>query len=204
MTTTTWTTAADIPPGPWAAMGADIRRLLAVSAAGGATVTGPNGIGSPLLNEDVIAFVVTAPQSQPMAVTFQRAAGTGTVTTNAPHTDGLVLAAMNRAARHWGSLVTIETDAGTTSRAVAGHLVEGLFGDEDRAVAANARPGVPSRVAQIVARAHNEVGTRVGAPLDLLGYLNALIAQLNAERDGIAVAESVLNPPPATPENTPA
>lgn len=198
MTTTTWTTTADIPPGPWAAMGADIRRLLAVTAAGGAKVVGPNGGNSqPLLNEDTIAFVVTAPASQPLAVTFHRAAGTGEVTTNAPHTDGLVLTAMDRAGRHWGRLFVWDTDAGTTSRAVAARVVDGLFGEGDRALAGTAGMAVSSQVGQIIARAAATVdGRATEADLDLTEHLDAVIEQLIQERDGLTVAGSVLQPPP--------
>lgn len=188
MTTTTWTTTADIPPAPWAAAGADIRRLLAVTAAGGAKVTGPTGTGNPIINESTIGFTVTAPGSQPLTIRFDRAASTGSATTNAPHTDGLVLAAVNRAVKHWGALVAVETDAGATSLAAGRTLLDGLFAADDDAVTGSG--GVPMRVqlAQITGQAV-DAADALG---DLGSALDAVIARLTAERAGIAAATALL------------
>lgn len=188
MTTTSWTTTADIPPAPWAAAGADIRRLLAVTAAGGAKVTGPTGIGNPVINETTIAFTVTAPGSQPLTIRFDRAAGTGSATTSAPHTDGLVLAAVHRAVKHWGALVEITSDADTTSQAAGRTLLDGLFAADDDAVTGTGTVPVWVQLAQIVGRAANaaEDAADLGAALD------AVIAQLTAERAGITAATALL------------
>lgn len=189
MTTTRWTTTATIPPAAWAAMTADIQALLAVSAAGGATVTGANGNAHPTLTDLTIAFTVTAPKSQPLTVQFQRTPGDGEVVTGAPHTDGLVLAALDRAAYHWGALLTYETDADTTAQAVARQLHTRLFEADDAAVTGITGMGIPSRVGQILSRAQG--AATPGEDTTLLDHLDAVIAEIQAERAGIAIAESL-------------
>lgn len=192
MSTTTWTTSADIPPNAWAALVADVTRLLGVVAAGGSTVTNTTGSTGPELGAERIAFAVTAPQSQPLVVTFTRAAGTGEAVTSAPHTTGLVLAAVHRAARHWGQLLTYATDADTTARSVARAIGEALFGAEDRALAGDPGMSPASQMWEIVTAAHGRVVT--GTPPGTLAptLLGALIGELSAELDGAAIAGDLL------------
>jgi hypothetical protein len=193
MTTTSWTTSADVPPGPWAAMAADMRRLLAVTAAQpGTTVTGPGGAGQPLLDEDVIAFQVTAKGAEPLTIEFHRAAGDGQAVTSAPGTDALVYAAVSRAARWWGPLLTVDSDADTRATAAAAHLARRLFGDEDGAVTGAPQLSTPSLVDLAIARA------RGGVDLDgrdLASALTAVISGLIAERDGVALATAMSTGP---------
>jgi len=201
MTTTTWSTTVTVPPGPWAQLLADVRRLLTVMAAGGSSVTGPGAANTPVLTAESIAFTVTAPASQPLAVVFTREPGDGSLTTNAPHTDGLVLVALERAARHWGVLLTWTSDAGTISRAVATTLVEVLFGADDRTIDGRDAPQAEELVYQAVPRAFAAAGEI--PPGDLVpraaALLTAVLEQLQAERDGYLVALQVTTSTPALP-----
>lgn len=194
MTSTGWTTAATVPPAPWAAMCADMRVLLAVSAAGGARVTNPAGNGPPVIGEDVIGFAVTAPQSQPLVVEFTRAAGQGQAVTAAPHTTGLVVAALDRARRHWGQLLTVTTDADVTAQAVATALGEALFGDTDRAVTgvADTPPAVQAARVADAARDRALRARYTDRTLGMVDCLDAVLAELTAERAGYAVAAGML------------
>lgn len=194
MTITSWSTTETVPPGPWAQLVADVRRLLAVMTSGGSTVTGPAMNGGPLLDAERIDFVVTAPASQPLAVAFTRAPGEGTVTTNAPHTDGLVLVALERAARHWGLLLTWTTDASSVSRAVASMLVEQLFGRDDRAVSGGFAPDPSTMYREAIDRAMVAAGDPPpGEPVAAVaGALQKMAAQITAERAGVLVAAQVL------------
>lgn len=203
-TTTSWTTTADVPPGPWATMVADMRALLGVSSAAGATVTDPTSGGPPTLNDDCIDFTVQAPAagSAPLTVTFTRAAGTGQVVTNAPTTSGLVVAAVSRAAQHWGLLLTWTTDADTRSQAVADGLVEALFGAGDRAVIGVQALTVEDQVAQIGTRAKDQALAKAraaGTTLTVDAGLAATIAELVAIRTGLATATAMTTPPPPPP-----
>lgn len=198
MTAHSWTTAADVPTPAWSALAHDMRTLLdAWAAAGRAAVTGPDGTGAPVLDDASIAFRVALPApAAALAVTFVRAAGTGTCTTNGSVTDGLVVAALTRAARHWGALLTWTSDAGSKARAVAAGLVEQLYGADDRAVTGAPALSLPSTAGQVVARAQAAADTADPAPAGLAAHLSVVIAQLTAERDGYATAEALLAPPP--------
>lgn len=193
MTTTTWSTTADIPLNAWTPLVADMRALLDVAATGGATVTNPTGAGAATLTDDTIAFTVqAAPPAPPLTVQFTRTAGDGEVTTSAATTGGLVVAALTRAARYWGPLLTWSTEADTKAHAVARELVEGLFGEGDRATGAPPLMPAASRAFAVAARALEAVAGD-GAK-DLPAYLTAAVAELTAERDGAAIAGAMLTP----------
>lgn len=196
MTLHSWSTSGDVPPSAWAAMGADMTALLASwSHVGGATVTGPDGTGPAVLDEDTIAFTVALPApSAPLAITFARAAGDGSCTTSGHITDGLVVVALARAARHWGALLSWTTDADVTTGAVALTLVEGLFGVGDRALSGQPGLSAESQVSQIVAGALGRVlGGEQSAAYDTL--LADVIADLNAVLAGVRAAEQLLGGP---------
>src|SRR5947208_454094 len=112
MATHSWITAADVPPAARAAMSADMRVLLTVTASSGAAVPGL-AAGPPGPDADRIAFVVSTPGGGPLSVDFHRAAGSGEVETSALLTGGLVVAALERARTHFRALVTITSDADT-------------------------------------------------------------------------------------------
>lgn len=191
MTTATWTTIADVPPGNWAATVTDLRGLLDTwHAAGHAAVTGPDGTGAPVYGADTLAFSVALPNTPPLSVTFTRAAGAGTVTTGSPVTDALVLIALRRAARHWGRLLTWTSDAGTEAQAIAGRLGDRMYGDGDRAVGASA---VPLNVETVIATARIAVdnGVALTHQLGLGDYLSALISELANQLTGIATADQL-------------
>lgn len=203
-TTTTWQTTAAIPLGPWAQLVADVKVLLAAMAAAGAHVTGPDGVSGPELGDTRVSFIVTAADRSPMPVRFTREPHEGSVQSASPLTTGLVLVIVARAVKHWGQLVTTTSDADRTAWAVCEELYERLFGDADRAVNGGAT-SVESRGAQIAHR------VRLAAEADqhpsLLDHLNAMIAGLTAERDGVAIANQFAPPPPppapAAPEPAP-
>lgn len=194
--TTTYTTSGDVPPAAWAALLADMRRLLQILAADGTAVTGPDGAAEAELDDDTIAFTATAPSLPPLTVRFQRAAGSGETSTSHPATTGLTLAAMTRAARHWGQLLAWSSDADITARALGDTLVEALFGEDDRAVAGVAPMSVPSQVGQMTAAA---LAASTDAPT-LLAGLDDVIGVLQQRRAGIAAALALLAPAaPAAP-----
>lgn len=219
MTTTSWTTTSDVPPSAWAALVSDIRTLLGLLGAGGAKVTDPSGSTAPVLGAERIAFTVTLPERGPLTVQFTRAAGDGQVETSSPLTDGLVLAALQRAGRHWGQLLTSTSDAGTEARAICSTVVEGLFGAGDRNVVGGAALSVPAQVQQAVAEAQDVVARaefaeqqaaveKLGvddevpvaieaAAYDAVTYLSAVITELEAHRDGVAAALGLM-PKPAS------
>lgn len=200
MTTTTWTTTSDVPPPAWAALIADMRVILDVLAAGGTTLTAPNGDGPPLLDDQHIGFTATAPSRASLTVTFDRAAGTSDVTTTSAPTSALVLATLTRAARYWGTLLTWSSDADTTSRAMGDALVDNLFGANDRALTGDVDLATQYRVWRLTQDAHDRVSTRPDADrLDLPGFLGALIGELTAVRTGIATALQMLTPPAPAP-----
>jgi len=228
MTRTTWSTTQDVPPAPWAALVSDMTRLLTMTAASGAHVTGPGEDGGPVLDTETIAFTVHAPPGQPLTVTFHRAAGDGEVITNAPHTDGIVLVAMERAARAWGALLIWESDAGTAARAVAQTLLSRLYAPDDAAVSGGTLPTTTDQLAAAVSRAWNRVtygdrgapdttgrawsraayGDRPTSEAPLADQLGALIQELTAERAGVMAAAQLAgatpSPAPAPPkENAP-
>jgi len=151
MTRTSWATTGDVPAGPWATLSSDLRTLLGVMAAGGATLTNPAGTGGPSFTAEAIGFTVTLPDRGPLTVEFRRKAGEGTVETSSPMTDGLVLAAVQRAQRAWGLLVSVTSDAGTEARAIAATVTEALYGAGDRAVAGGAALDVRGKVDQAIA-----------------------------------------------------
>lgn len=204
MTLHTWTTAADVPPSAWAAMTADVDVLLASWAqVGGATVTGPSGAGPAVLDGDSIAFAITLPGAPSLAVTFTRAAGKGSTSTNGHVTDGLVVVALTRAALHWGALLTWSSEASTAARAVAEVYGQRLFADGDRALAglpplAQAQTDPAGTVAEFAQAAVGRVqaGAAATYALDTLGFLAALIVELQAEHDGRATAAALLAPAP--------
>lgn len=193
MTTTTWTTTADIPLNAWTPLVADMRALLDVAAAGGSTITNPAGDGPPELTDDSIAFTVqAAAPAPPLTVQFTRAAGEGTVTTNAATTSGLVVASLTRAARYWGTLLTWSTDADTKGHAVAVALGEGLFAAGERAVAGQLPMPLASQAYVVLGRALNKVDAT--QPADLVHFLTGVLAEVTAERDGAAIAGAMLTP----------
>lgn len=157
MTTTSWATTGDVPAGPWAALSSDLRTLLAVMTAGGAKVTNVAGTAAPTFTAETIGFTVTVNDRGPLTVEFKRKANTGTVETSSPMTDGLVLAAVARAAKAWGQLLTFTSDAGTEARAICSTVVEALYGDADRAVAGGAPLPVPNSVARAIGEAQDSV-----------------------------------------------
>lgn len=199
MTTHTWVTTATVPTAPWAAMCADMATLLAIAAASpGAAVTHPSGEGPPQLDAAGIAFTVTTPGGGPLTVTFTRQAGTGECVTNSPLTDGLVVATLARARRHFGALLTTDTDAGTAAKAAARRIAAELFDAGDRALVGQV--GEPAAqaarlVADVVAQALRTVTERDPAAA-VPARLQAVIDELSAERDGW-VAAGVLVPPTA-------
>ncbi|ADB76162.1 hypothetical protein [Geodermatophilus obscurus] len=193
---TRWATTADVPPAAWAAMSSDMRDVLAVTAAGGATVTHPDDpAGPPLFTPATIAFRVTTPDGPPLTVEVKRAAGSGRVETSATRTTGLVHLTMTRAAQHWGALVRTDSGADTRARAFADALGETLFGAADRAVGGGI-PLPPVETARGITRAAYERAAADAPPGgDVVGYLNAAIAELTEERDGRALAAAALPPP---------
>lgn len=194
MTTTSYTTTGDIPPSAWAALLADMRRLLTVLEADGTAITGPTGTGEALLTDEQIGFTATAPQTPPLTVTFTRAAGSGQTQTGHPATTGMTLAAMSRAARHWGQLFTWTSDADLVARALADTLATGLFGEEDQAVTGTAPLSMPSRAGQLMAEAAQVAAAADTQSTTLVGHLDAVIAALTAMRTGIAAAQQLLTP----------
>jgi hypothetical protein len=202
MTRHTWSTLATIPPAPWAALAADMRRLLAVAAATGSTVTNPAADGPPVLDAEHIGFTVVAAAagSPPMTVEFTRAPGQAGVDTSSMLTGGLVLAALARGTRHWGGLLTWTSEADASTRGVADSLVTRLFAAEDAAVGVRVAT-VSEQIDAIVARARGQVTAGAGETfvLDVLGYLTVLIDELGAIRAGWHAAEAIAGvggPPP--------
>lgn len=206
MATHTWTTVGDIPPAKWAAMCAEMRTLLTVTATGaGATVTGPAGTGDPILDGDRIAFCVTTAGGPPVVVDFPRTAGTGTVATSSAVTGGLVLLALRRAVRNFAALLpeaNVVSDADREAAAFAQALEEGLFGADDRAVIGlTVAPAAEQVLTDLLVAAGRRV-TGSGAPTGrgVLELLDAVAAELAAERSGRALAAQLLTPAPNTPQ----
>jgi hypothetical protein len=189
-----------------------MRALLAVTAAGGATITGPDGTGAPVLSEARLAFTVTTPGGGPLVVDFTRAAGAGQVTTGHMLTTGLVVATMARARRHFGALLSVTgsysdaeraTGAQVQAGAVADRLIEVLFDDGDRSLVGTFGPAsAQHQMEEVVARTVHDVNA--GLPTaGLLTRLEALIAALTAERVGRLAADAMLAPG-STPLGAPA
>ncbi len=198
-TVTRWLTSADIPPAAWASMSSDMRDILTLTAAGGATVTHPDDpTRPPLFTTATIAFTVTTPDGPPMTVEIKRAAGSGQVETSAMSTTGLVYLTMMRASQHWGALVRTQSGADTAARAFADALNERMFAAGDRAVGGGtALPPVEftrgiTRAAFERVAGHDDPDGR-----DVVDYLDAVIRELTEERTGRAAAAASLPTPPA-------
>lgn len=197
MTRHEWTTSADVPPARWAAMGADMRALLAVVAAGGATVAGPDGTGAPVIDAERLAFTVVAPGSGPVTVDFHRAAGTGEVRTTAATTGGMVIAALERARQNFAALFTYTSDADTATRGAAARIAADLYAPADRAVAGMAAPSPAAAVRDVVAHTLAEVTAPDGpaGDKDLETLLATVIAELSAYRAGWVAAGALVRTP---------
>jgi len=187
VTRTSWATTGDVPAGPWATLSSDLRTLLGVMAAGGATLTNPAATGGPSFTAEAIGFTVTLPERGPLTVEFRRKAGEGTVETSSPMTDSLVLAAVQRAQRAWGLLVSVTSDAGTEARAIAATVTEALYGAGDRAVAGGAALDVRGKVGQAIAEVLDTVARDEQIAVDAAA--DAAADELFAEQgnaDGVA------------------
>jgi hypothetical protein len=207
MTTTSWTTTEDVPPSRWAALAADLRTLLGVMAAAGATATNLTADGPPVFTDNTLAVSVQLPDREPLAVEFHRAAGTGTITTSSPLTDGLVLTAMARAQTHWGQVLTYGSDAGTAAHAIRDVIATQLFAAGDRAISGTGGPVLAAqRVWEYAAQA---IAAHADTATNLADLLERVVGELTLRRGGVATALALLPrpTPPApvapTPEPTP-
>lgn len=194
MTRHAWTLTTAVPPAAWAALRVDARTLVAVARSRGITVAGPDGTGEPILDSERIALAVrsedTAPFSAPFV--FSRTLLSGELNTvDAVRYDAIVLAALGRAARHFGAVLTVTTDADQRTAAHASRLAELVFGKDDRRIAGVAEPDPRGEVEQLTAGFLDELDGATLPPTTVIGYLNGLIPLLTAERDGRVAAEPV-------------
>lgn len=186
-----WTVTADAPPAAWAALQVDVRALIAVAAKRGIVLAGPEGAGSPQLTADRIALAVKVGAkgfSSPFV--FTRTAGPGqAVTTLGAMYDGLVLAALARAGRHLGALLTVSTDAGPEAAAIGARLVDLVFGDADRSLQ-GVDPLSPRAQVEQVVGGYLDAIDNPDDPRDVTELLGSLAEALQAEHDGRVSAEA--------------
>lgn len=183
-----WEVTGEVPPAAWAALLVDMRVVLGAAKQRGIVLAGPATTGAPVLDSERIALTVKfGPRPWSAPFVMSRATGPGEVRSPLGDAyDSLVLAALARAGRHLGALLTSSTEASPKATAMAGRLVDTLFGSADRAVAGT--PDLPPRaqVEHIVAGILDatDAAADPALPLGVLEHLDRLLAGLQAHRDG--------------------